>query len=107
MALPLALLLILLVATAWWLVPRLRRVAAIGAAYKARVLCSVVFGSGRAVDPDSLEEVSADSYRLMRLFRCRVDHSARSVTASLAGFPSRTAAFRGDADATTPPSAWQ
>ena len=73
MALPLALLLILLIAAAWWLFPRLRRVAAIGAAYKAKVLCSVVFGSGRAVDPDSLEEVSADSYRLMRLFRWRVD----------------------------------
>jgi len=107
MALPLALLLILLIAAAWWLFPRLRRVAAIGAAYKAKVLCSVVFGSGRAVDPDSLEEVSADSYRLMRLFRWRVDDRARSVTASLAGFPPRTAVFRGDAGVTAAPSAWQ
>ena len=107
MSLPLALLLILLVAAAWWLFPRLRRVAAIGAAYKAKVLCSVVFGSGRAVDPDNLEEVSADSYRLMRLFRWRVDHQARSVTASLAGFPPRTAVFRGDAGITAAPSTWQ
>lgn len=107
MTLPLAFLLTLVVAAAAWLFPRLRRVAAIGAAYKARVLCSVVFGSGRTVDPGSLEEVSADSYRLMRLFRCRVDHSARSVTASLAGFPPRTVVFRGDAGVTTPPSAWQ
>ena len=107
MSLPLALLLILLVAAARWLFPRLRRVAAIGAAYKAKVLCSVVFGSGRAVDPDNLEEVSADSYRLMRLFRWRVDHQARSVTASLAGFPPRTAVFRGDAGITAAPSTWQ
>jgi CubicO group peptidase (beta-lactamase class C family) len=107
MTLPLAFLLILLVAAVAWLFPRLRRVAAIGAAYKARVLCSVVFGSGRTVDLATLEDVSADSYRLMRLFRCRVDYSTRSVTASLAGFPARTAVFRGATDATTQPSAWQ
>ena len=107
MTLPLAFLLILLVAAAAWLFPRLHRVAAIGAAYKARVLCSVVFGSGRTVDLATLEDISADSYRLMRLFRCRVDYSSRSVTASLAGFPPRIAVYRGDADVTTPPSAWQ
>jgi CubicO group peptidase (beta-lactamase class C family) len=106
MTLFLAFLLIPLVAAVWWLFSRLRRVAAIGAAYKAKVLCSVVFGSRRTVDPATLEEVSADSYRLMRLFRFRVDQSAHSVTASLARFPPRTAVFREDADAIPPPSAW-
>jgi CubicO group peptidase (beta-lactamase class C family) len=107
MTLPLAFLLVFLVGAAARLFPRLRRVAAIGAAYKARVLCSVVFGSGRTVDLATLEDISADSYRLMRLFRCRVDYSSRSVTASLAGFPPRIAVYRGDAGVTTPPSAWQ
>jgi CubicO group peptidase (beta-lactamase class C family) len=106
MTFPLAFLLILLVVAAAWLFPRLRRVAAIGAAYKARVLCSVVFGSGRTVDPATLEDVSADSYRLMRLFRCRVDREARAVTASLWGFRPRTAIFRADIVETPAGGAW-
>ena len=106
MTLPLAFLLLLLVAAAAWLFPRLRRVAAIGAAYKARVLCAVVFGSGRTVDLATLEDVSADSYRLMRLFRCRVDREARAVTASLWGFRPRTAVFRADTGGASAAAAW-
>jgi CubicO group peptidase (beta-lactamase class C family) len=101
-----AFLLLVFAAAVVWLFSRLRRVAAIAAAYKARVLCSVMFGTGRTVDPDALEEVSADSYRLMRLFHCRVDSEARAVTASLWGFSPRTAAFRGDAREVSPAGAW-
>jgi len=38
--------------------------------------------------------VSADSYRLLRLFRVRVDPDVRSVTASFLGLRQRTAVFR-------------
>lgn len=102
-----AFLLIVLAGAVVWLFSHLPRVAAIGAAYKAKVLCSVVFGTGRTVDPDALEEVSADSYRLMRLFRCRVDSEARAVTVSLWGLSPRTAVFRGDAGEVAPAGAWQ
>jgi CubicO group peptidase (beta-lactamase class C family) len=87
-------------AAAAWAFFRLRRIAVVGAAYKAKVLCSIVFGTGRSVDPQTLEEVSADSYRLLRLFRSRVDREARTVTARLWSFPSRQAVFRDLAGAT-------
>ena len=95
-----------LAAAAAWSFVRLRRIAGIGAAYKAKVLCSIVFGTGRSVDPQSLEEVSADSYWLLRLFRCHVDREARAVTASLWGFRPRTAVFREDPGATAPAHSW-
>src|SRR4051812_7388809 len=101
-----AFLLILPVVTAAWLLPRLRRVAGIGAAYKARVVCSLVFGGGRNADPSILDEVSADSYRLLRLFRCRVIPESRAVTASLWGFRPRTALFRADADEVSAAARW-
>jgi CubicO group peptidase (beta-lactamase class C family) len=89
-----------LAVAAAWAFFRLRRIAVVGAAYKAKVLCSIVFGSGRSVDPQTLEEVSADSYRPLRLFRSRVDREARTVTARLWSFPSRTAVFLDLAGAT-------
>ena len=71
---------------------RLVRIVPIAAAYKAKVLCSAVFVSGR--DPASVlaEDVAVDSYRPLRLFRAEVDRGRRSVTVSLAGLASRTAA---------------
>src|SRR5207249_5214855 len=89
-----AFLIVLVAVAASWAFVRLRRLAAIGAAYKAKVVSSVVFGSGRTVDPSRLDEVSADSYWLMRPFRCDIDHEERAVTASLWGFSPRTALFR-------------
>jgi CubicO group peptidase (beta-lactamase class C family) len=92
-----------------WSFDRLRRVARIGAAYKARVVCSIVFGTGRTLNPlapCALDEVSADSYRLLRLFRCRVDRDARAVSAALWGFPARTAVFRGNAGPASPAREW-
>ncbi len=99
-------LLIVLVVAAGWLLPRLRRVAGIGAAYKARVVCSLVFGGGREADPSILDEVSADSYRLLRLFRCRVIPESRAVTASLWGFRPRTVFFRADGDEVSAIAPW-
>jgi CubicO group peptidase (beta-lactamase class C family) len=75
------------------LLPRFARLVAIGSAYKAKVLCSLVFGSGRAVDPQRAEEVSADSYRVARLLMARVDGDARSVTVSFLGLRPRVATY--------------
>ena len=80
----------------------------VGPAYKAKVLCSIVFGTGRSVDPQHAEEISADSYALMRLFRARIDRDRQAVSASLLGLRPRTALFRVDLGATLlPPGATQ
>jgi CubicO group peptidase (beta-lactamase class C family) len=87
----------ILVATAaavLWASARLWRVAAIGAAYRSKVLCSIVFGTGRTIDPQHVEDVCADSYWPLRIFRSRVDPVARTVTSSLCGRRSRTATYR-------------
>jgi CubicO group peptidase (beta-lactamase class C family) len=87
----------ILVATAaalFWALARLWRVAAIGAAYRSKVICSIVFGTGRTIDPQHVEDVSADSYWPLRIFRSRVDPAARTVTSSLFGLRSRTATYR-------------
>ncbi len=76
------------------------RVLRIGPAYKAKVLCSLIFGSGRAIDPDRAEEVSEELYRPMRLFRVRVDRADATVTASFFGILPRTAVFRPEVGAT-------
>jgi CubicO group peptidase (beta-lactamase class C family) len=77
-----------------WAVARLWRIAAIGSAYRSKVLCSIVFGSQRSVDPQRVEDVSQDSYRLLRLFRSHIDTVARTVTTSLFGLRPRTATYR-------------
>lgn len=87
----------ILVATAvalGWAFARLWRVAAIGAAYRSKVLCSIVFGTGRRVDPQHVEDISADSYWPLGIFRSRVDPVARTVTSSLFGLRPRTATYR-------------
>lgn len=83
-----------------WAFARLRRVAAIGAAYRSKVLCSLVFGTGRTVDPRHVEDVSADSYRPLSMFRSRVDPVARTVTTSLFGLRPRRAIYRDGLGAT-------
>jgi CubicO group peptidase (beta-lactamase class C family) len=75
----------------------------IGPAYKAKVLCSLIFGSGRAIETLSPDEVSADSYWMMRLIQSRVDRNTHSVTAWLSGFRPRTAVFRNESGATLVP----
>jgi CubicO group peptidase (beta-lactamase class C family) len=73
---------------------RLRRIASVGAGYKAKVLGSAVFVSGR--DPGSVlaEDVSADKYRILRLFRADVDRQRREVTTSFLGLCGRRAVYR-------------
>ena len=77
-----------------WALARVWRAAAIGSAYRSKVLCSIVFGTGRSVDPRRVEDVSADSYRPLRLLRSDIDRTARTVTTSLLGLRPRTAVYR-------------
>ena len=85
---------LLLAAAGVWLLVFLRRVIAVGAAYKAKVLCTAIFASGRDIDPQHADDVSADSYWFLRVFRAHVDRAGRSVTASVLGYWPRTAFYR-------------
>lgn len=78
---------------ALWALKRLWRVIAIGSAYKAKVLASLVFGSGRSIDVRRAPEVFEDSYRIMRLLSARVDRESRSITVSFLGLRPRTAVY--------------
>jgi CubicO group peptidase (beta-lactamase class C family) len=89
-------------AVAWGLA-RFWRVVAIGSAYKAKVLTSALFGTGRAIDPRRAEEVSADSYWIMRVFDARVDSERGSVTVSFFGLRPRAAVYRSGLGATLVP----
>ncbi len=77
-----------------WGFPRLKRVAAVGCSYKAKALASALFVSRLETDPERAPEVGAEAYRLMRLFRARVDRGRKSVTVSFLGLQPRTAAYR-------------
>ncbi|MBI5595838.1 MAG: serine hydrolase [Elusimicrobia bacterium] len=68
-------------------------VAAAGAGYKAKVLASAVFVSGRDARGVLAEDVALDSYRVLRLFRAKFSADAVSVR-FLGLFPARTALFR-------------
>jgi len=70
------------------------RIAPVGAAYKAKVLCSAIFVSGRKLKDLLAEDVSVDSYRLLRLFTAEVDQERKAVTVSWMGMRPRTAVFR-------------
>ena len=83
-----------LAAGAAWAVRRLCSIAGIAAAYKAKVLCSAVFCSGRDIDPEHADEIAADSYWLLRPIRARVDRRACMVTASFKGLRRRIAIYR-------------
>ena len=73
---------------------RFLRIAGVGAAYKAKALCSALFVTGLDLDPERADEVSADAYRIMRLFRAHVDRGRKTVTASFFGLRARSAVFR-------------
>jgi CubicO group peptidase (beta-lactamase class C family) len=83
-----------------WGVYQLRVYLAVGAGYKAKVLCTALFGSRRALDRQLTEQISADSYRILRPFRVRVDRAAGTVTASFFGLSPRTAVHRDGLGAT-------
>ena len=79
---------------AGWALYKLRVYLAIGAGYKAKVLGTAWFVSNRRLDPARAEQVSAESYWLLRPFSATIDEERRSVTASLAGLHPRTAVWR-------------
>ena len=68
-----------------WALLKAARLLALGAAYKAKVLASALWVSGLELDVERAPEVSAESYRPMRLLRARVDRTRRSVAVSLFG----------------------
>ncbi len=90
--LPALALLALAAAAAGW--TRLRRIARVGSAYKAKVLCSALFVSGLEPDPERAPEVSAEAYRILRLFPARVDRAAATVSAGRPGLARRVARWR-------------
>lgn len=69
---------------------------AVGAAYKAKIVCSAIFLSGRDEASVLNEDVHADSGKLSQLdaFDVEIDYEKRSVTASFFGMVSRTAVYR-------------
>ncbi len=79
---------------------RFWRLAAVGAAYKAKVLCTALFGSGLPLDPDRAPEVSAEAYKAMRLFPARVDRERREVAVTALGVRTRRAVYRPGSGAT-------
>jgi CubicO group peptidase (beta-lactamase class C family) len=83
-----------------WGVFQLRVYVAAGAGYRAKVLCTGIFGSGRPFDRQLASQISADGYWLLRPFRVQVDYQQRSVTASLLGSLPRTAIHRDGLGAT-------
>jgi CubicO group peptidase (beta-lactamase class C family) len=72
----------------------LRVVAAVGAGYKAKVLCTALFASERDLDLQSADEISADGYWILRPFRASIDRRVGTVTASFLGWLPRTAVHR-------------
>jgi len=73
---------------------RFLRIAGVGAAYKAKAACSALFVSGLDLDPNRADEVSADAYRIMRLFSASVDRETKTVAASFLGLKERRAVWR-------------
>ena len=69
-------------------------IAAAGTAYKAKILCSALFVSGRELDAERAPEISADSYGLLTLFGATVDRERKRVSASFWGLRRRTAVYR-------------
>jgi len=70
------------------------RLAQIGAAYKAKVLCSGVFVSKR--DPDSIlnNDLLVDDLSIFRHLDTAVDYNSQSVRASFMGLAHRKAIYR-------------
>ena len=70
------------------------RLALIGTAYKAKVLCSGVFVSKR--DPDSIlnSDLLVDDLSILRHFNTAIDYKSQSVSASFMGLAHRKAIYR-------------
>lgn len=73
----------------------LDRLGKAGGGYKAKVLASAVFVSGRRPEDVLAADVKLDDYLILRLFRASVDAARRRVTVRFLGvFTPRTALFR-------------
>jgi hypothetical protein len=83
-----------------WALRQLRVVASVGAAYRAKILCTAIFASRRQMELQAADEIAADSYWILRPFRARLDLESHSVTASFFGLVPRTAVYRAGSGAT-------
>ena len=70
------------------------RLVAIGAAYKAKVICSGMFVSHREIRSLLDTDASADDLAVLRHIDVRVDRNSRAVTAEFFGLIGRTAVYR-------------
>lgn len=76
------------------LVGILRLFGLVGAGYKAKVLCTGTFVSGRTMDPIADDQVSAESYWILRPVHAEIDVARRTVTASFMGLLTQQAVYR-------------
>lgn len=72
----------------------LRLFAIVGAGYKAKVLCTATFVSGRTMDPATDDQISAESYWILRPVRAEIDVNQGTVTASVMGVITRQVVYR-------------
>jgi CubicO group peptidase (beta-lactamase class C family) len=79
-----------LASTAWMLF----RLAPVGSAYAAKILCSGVFVSGRPAREVIEQDVLADNHPLLRAVVPALDAQARRASATFAGAAERTAQYR-------------
>ena len=77
-----------------WGLVKLRVYPAVAAGYRAKIVCTGIFGSGRPFEGLLKAQVSAESYWLLRPFRLEIDRANRRVTASLFGAFPRVAVYR-------------
>ena len=70
------------------------RMAGIGAAYQAKILCSAVFVSGREPDAVLGEDLGYPTIDYLGWFDARVDRAAGRVASSFLGLVTREAAYR-------------
>lgn len=73
---------------------KLYRLAPIGSAYAAKMLCSGVFVAGRQPESVISEDILADNTWLLRLVRPQLDRDNRRAWATFLGFARREAQFR-------------
>ena len=72
----------------------LARLAPIGSAYAAKMLCSGVFVSGREPASVIAEDILADNTALLRLVQVEADRTRQRTSATFLGFARREAQFR-------------
>jgi CubicO group peptidase (beta-lactamase class C family) len=82
------------------------RVAPIGAGYKAKMLCSYLFLSGRQPEPILANDLEPFN-PLFKFVSTEVDYENRSVTATAFGFVKRRAVFNDCLGSTIIPPSWQ